>query len=102
MIKLNNMKRICLASFIAITFIVASCSSTKEVPGVWVNKGKVEGKKFSNIFVIVLTADIQARVKLEGDLVNAATARGFKAVKSIDLMPVDIHNPRVPTKEETI
>jgi hypothetical protein len=101
-IKAKNMKRNQLLPLLFISFFFATCSSTKQPTGVWVNKEKAKGKSFKNIFIIVLTADIQARVKLEGDLVNAATARGYKAVKSIDAMPVDIKNPTTPSKEEVV
>jgi hypothetical protein len=49
-----------------------------------------------------MTADIQARVRLESDLANVVTSKGLKAVKSIDEMPVDSDNPKLPSKEEVI
>jgi len=96
------MKRVLLLAVIAITVIFAACVSAKEPTGVWVNKEKVQGKSFKSLFIIVMTADIEVRVKLESDLAALATSRGLKAVKSVDAMPVDLANPRTPTKEEII
>jgi hypothetical protein len=88
---------------IAIALFVIACSSSKPAStGVWVNQEKIQGKKFQNILVIVLTADIEARVRVEGDLVNAAVARGFKAIKSVDVLPFDIKNPTTPSKQEVV
>ncbi len=92
------MKSIYLLSAI----IFATCSSPKESTGVWINKEKIKDKSYSNLFILVVTADIQARVKLENDLSNVATSRGLKTVKSVDVMPFDIQNPKKPTREEVV
>ena len=97
------MKRVYAVSAITLAIILAACSSSKKTPaGVWINKEKMEGKSYSSVFIIVVTADIQARVRVEGDLEKVATARGLKAVKSSDVMPMDIQNPKLPTKEEVV
>jgi hypothetical protein len=85
-----------------ITIIFATCSSPKESTDVWINKEKIKDKTYSNLFILIVTADIQARAKLEGDLSNVATSRGLKTVKSVDVMPFDIDNPKKPTKEEVV
>lgn len=96
------MKSIYRLSAMMITIIFATCSTPKESADVWINKDKIKGKTYSNLFILVVTADIQARVKLEGDLSNVATARGLKTVKSVDVMPFDIENPKKPSKEEVV
>jgi hypothetical protein len=96
------MKSIYRLSAMMILIIFATCSSPKESTDVWINKEKIKGKTYSNLFILVVTADIQARVRLEGDLSNVATARGLKTVKSVDVMPFDIDNPTKPTKEEVV
>jgi hypothetical protein len=96
------MKRTLLLTVIIITVILAACVSAKELTGVWVNKEKMQGKTFHNFFIIVMTADIEVRVKLESDIAAIITSRGNKAVKSVDVMPPDLKNPRTPTKEEII
>jgi len=57
------MKRAWIFPVIIIAVFFAACASSKETPGVWVNKEKIQGKSYSNFFVIVMTADIEARVK---------------------------------------
>src|ERR1700754_5131916 len=89
-------------SAIIMTVIFIACSSPKETTGVWINKEKIQGKSYSNIFILVMTADIRARIKLEGDLANVAASRGLKSVKSIDVMPMDSSNPKKPSKEEVV
>ncbi len=97
------MKKNQLLSIIAVAFIFAACSSSKEPTGVWVNKEKIQGKKFTNIFFMVITADIQARVNLENELEAVAVSRGLKAVKSIDVLPPSLNDPKkLPTKEEIV
>lgn len=96
------MKRVCLLSAIIVAVILADCSSPREITGVWINKEKLKGKAYSNIFIIVMTADIQARVRLESDLANIVRSKGLKAVKSVDEMLFDIDNPKMPCKEEIV
>jgi hypothetical protein len=86
--------------FIAVIF--AACSPAKKSTGVWVNTEKIQGKSFENIFIIVMTADIEARVQLENDLAAVATSKGYKVVKSYEAMPADLKNPKTPSKEEIV
>jgi hypothetical protein len=96
------MKSIYLLSAIILSIIFTTCSAPKESAGVWINKEKLKGKSYSNLFILVVTADIQSRVRLESDLSNVATSRGLKTVKSVDVMPFDIENPKKPSKEEVV
>jgi len=82
--------------------LFAGCKSSKESTGVWVNKEKIQGKQFHKVFIVVVTADILARTQLENDLAAVATARGYEAVKSMDLLPISLDNPKKPTKEEVV
>ena len=95
------MAKVHLLSVIIIGLFFAGCSSSKST-GVWVNKEKVQGKSFSNIFFVVVTADIEARVALENDLVAAAIAKGYKGVKSYEVMKPSLSDPKNPTKEEIV
>ncbi|HEX6191426.1 MAG TPA: hypothetical protein VFZ42_03640 [Chitinophagaceae bacterium] len=97
------MKKITFVSAIMVViFLIVSCTASKGTAGVWVNEEKAKGKSFSKIFVIVMTADVEARLNVETEIVNAAVSRGIQAVKSIDLLPMDIHNPKMPTKDEVV
>lgn len=96
------MKRVCVLSIIIVAVFFAACSSTKESTGVWVDKEKIKGKAYDNFFVIVMTADIEARVKLENDLADLITSRGHKAVKSYDVLPADLKDPKPPAVDDLI
>jgi hypothetical protein len=97
------MKRINVLSLVVTVFVLlASCSTTKEPGGVWVNKEKIKGKSFSNIFIVVMTADLEARSMIENDLAAAIREKGYKAVKSIDVIPSSLKDPKLPPKEEII
>jgi hypothetical protein len=96
------MKKTKIVSIIVIAFILASCSSTKQFTGVWINTEKIQGKSFKNIFILVMTADIQARVQLEKELAIAAESKGYKAVKSMDVMAPSLSDPKTPNKEDVL
>jgi len=96
------MKRACVLSAIIVTVFFAACSSTKETPGVWVNKEKIQGKTYDNFFVVVMTADIEARVKLENEIAATITSRGHKAIKSYEVLPADLKDPKPPAVDALI
>ena len=87
---------------IIIGLILIGCKSSKESTGVWVNQEKIQGKQFHKVFIVVMTADILARTQLENDLAAVATSKGYEAVKSLDLLPMSLDNPKKPTKEEVV
>ena len=53
-----------LVPFVLFVFLLQACSPYKESTGVWVNKEKIQGKSYSNIFIIVMTANLEARALL--------------------------------------
>jgi len=86
-----------------ITLFLAACSSPKEsTTGVWVNKDKIQGKSFNKIFIVVMTADPEARSTVENDLPAVATSRGHPVVKSIDVITTSLKDPKLPTKDEVV
>jgi len=86
-----------------ITLFLAACSSPKEsTTGVWVNKDKIQGKSFNKIFIVVMTADPEARSTVENDLAAVATSRGHPVVKSIDVITTSLKDPKLPTKDEVV
>src|SRR6188508_207813 len=96
------MKRVCVFSLITIAVFFAACSSTKESTGVWVDKEKIKGKTYDNFFVVVMTADIEARVRLENDIAATIISRGHKAIKSYEVLPADLKDPKPPAVETLI
>lgn len=96
------MKKDHLLLFLFAVSLLAGCSTGKESTGVWVNQEKIQGKSFSKIFIVVMTADVEARSKLEGDLAAVALSKGYGAVKSLDVMPPSLQQAGVPSKEEIV
>ena len=96
------MKRSCLLVIITIALVFAACKSQKNSTGIWVNKEKVKDKSYQNIFIVVMTADVEVRSKVETDLATMITSKGFKAIRSSDVMPGSVKDPRKPTKEEIV
>jgi len=92
---------ILVASF-ALSILITACKSSKESTGVWVNTEKAKGKSFTKVMIVMVTADVQARVAIENDLAAAATQRKYNVVKSIDVAPADIKDPKPPTKDEIV
>jgi hypothetical protein len=88
--------------FIMIGLIFVGCSTPKESTGVWINKDKIQGKSFSKIFIVVMSADPEARSTVENDLARIATSRGHQVVKSIDVITTNLKDPKVPTKDEVV
>lgn len=82
--------------------VFSGCSTSNKSTGVWVNKEKIQGKSYNSVFIVVMSADMDARNTLETDLAAAATAKGYKAIKSVDVMPPSLSNPSVPEKEEIV
>ena len=80
--------------------ILASCSTSKDTAGAWVNKEKLAGKSYKSIFIYVASADIQARSYVETELANAAVSKGYTAVKSIDIIKPSLDNPQLPSKDQ--
>ncbi|HMK27277.1 MAG TPA: hypothetical protein VK483_14695 [Chitinophagaceae bacterium] len=88
------MKRIHIFS-VFIFPLLLSCSSTKNS-----TDKKIGGKTYNNLFIIANTADIEFRVRLEKELALAAESKGYKAVKSIDVIPPVLNDPKPPSQEE--
>ena len=82
--------------------ILTACKSGKESAGVWVNKEKIKDKAFKKMFIVVMSADVEARSTVETDLAAAAVARGYEAVKSVDVLPPVLSDPKMPTKDELV
>jgi hypothetical protein len=89
-----------LVVFTSLLFVC--CSSQKESTGVWVNKEKIQGKSFQKVFIVVMSADIEARMQVENDLAAVATSRGHQAVKSFDVIPFVLSDPKVPTRDQVV
>ena len=92
------MQKIHWLTIYPVAFLLATCSSSKETAGV--SNQKPGGISFQKILFVVASADIQERVRLENDLVATATSEGYSAVKSLDVIPFSLNEPKIPVKEE--
>ena len=77
-------------SILALTFL--SCSSSQEVLSSWVNKEELKGKKYSKIFVMVLTQNQSSKTIVEFDLAATLKEQGYEVVKSIDALAGSFRN----------
>ena len=96
------MKRTHLLFVLTIVIIFSACAPSSQYTGVWVDKDKIKGKAYHNIFIIAVTENIQARQRFESDIDSVIVSRGLKGVKSIDVMPPSPDDPKMPTKEELV
>jgi hypothetical protein len=79
-----------------------SCGTSQEVTTFWKNPEAAQGKTYSSLFIVAITEDRAARNVVEGDLAAAATAKGLKATRSIDVFPASFTKNNAPAKEEMI
>ena len=49
-----------------------------------------------------MTADIEARVRLENEIAATITSRGHKAIKSYEVLPADLKDPKPPAVDALI
>jgi hypothetical protein len=97
-----KMKNNILLPAVIAALMLTACGSSKDTAGVWVNKEKIKDKSFSKVFIVAVTADPSARVQIENDLAAAATARGYQAVKSYDVIKPSLDTPKAPSKDEVV
>jgi hypothetical protein len=97
----SKMKKNQFTIILLFAVLFVACAAPKST-GVWINAEKIQGKQFSKVFIVVMTADIEARSKIENDLAEEATERGYSAVKSMDIMPPNIKDPATPVKEDIL
>ena len=80
----------------AIAFSLFACSSSKKDAG----NQKTQGPSFRKIFIVANTADIKLRVSLENELATRAASGGYAVIKSLDVIPFSLEEPKQPTREE--
>jgi hypothetical protein len=82
----------------------SSCSPTIRNIATWVNKEKVAAIKPNQhtVFFAVMTQNVEAKFTLENDLAAAATARGIKPIKALDVFGGLFTKDNMPPKELVI
>jgi hypothetical protein len=95
---MKNVMRI--TALLAMVMIALSCGSSQVVTSSWVNpEHKVGVKKYHKIFIGALVHNPAVRQHLEEDMAAAARAKGYEAVKSIDLLGPSFTKDNAPSKE---
>jgi hypothetical protein len=80
------MKRSSWALSLLLILVVASCGPSHKVTSSWVSpEAKTSQKKYTSIFIAVLSQNQSAKNIIEEDLAKAARARGYKAIKSSEV-----------------
>ena len=86
----NNLFKLSTAIIICgILTFNTGCRTTRssvDVIASWVNKDSLPQKKYSSVFITVLTQNMTVRSTLERDLAAAAKANGIKAVQSLAVL----------------
>jgi hypothetical protein len=98
--KATFMHKVQLLAIFAIAILMTTCSTSNKTSGASVNNQKLNGRSFHKIFIEVATFDIEVRSRLENDLTATAISEGYAAVKSLDMIPFSLKEPRLPAQEE--
>ncbi|MDQ2656648.1 MAG: hypothetical protein M3Y60_04440 [Bacteroidota bacterium] len=93
------MKKIIIA-IVALYF--AACSPGTQITGSWKNADMPVSENVNTIFVTALTGRANARQAVENDLAAAMEKKGYKTIKSIDVMPPTFTGSRTPDREEML
>jgi hypothetical protein len=80
------MKKLSWALPFLLTLFIMSCGPSHKVTSSWISpEAKTAKKKYSKVFIVVLTQNQAAKNIVESDLEKAAQAKGFQTVKSSDV-----------------
>ncbi|MBT1702206.1 hypothetical protein [Chryseosolibacter indicus] len=90
-------KRIVL--YAVLVFCFAACQPATEITGSWKNtNATANNQRFNTILVTALTARTNVRQQVERDIAAALEKRGYKTVKSFDVLP-PFTEGKTPDKE---
>jgi len=79
-----------------------SCSTSQKVLSSWVNREELKGKKYSKVFIAVLTQNTSSKTILEYDLSATLNENGYQTVKSIDALAGSFRNNPNLTKDDVL
>jgi hypothetical protein len=89
------MKRV----IIAIALMCFGCKPATEITGSWKNENaNAVTENVNTIFVTALTEKINARQTVEKELAAALNQKGYKTIKSFDVMPPSFTDGKMPDK----
>jgi len=96
------MKNALLFVLLASLAVVISCATSQTVTNFWKSPDTPQGKSYTSVFIMAITPDLATRNIVESDLAAAATSKGLKATRSVDVFPSSFAKDNVPSKEEML
>lgn len=97
---MNLPRFLAMMFFISASISVSSCSPAIKTTASWINKERATPpKQYKSVFITVLTDNLETKTILENDLANAATAKGYKAYKSMESFGPISGKEGLPVKE---
>lgn len=90
LLKFTIMRKLFL-QISTIVLIFSSCATNSMITGSWRDQS-IDLKKYSRIFVAVMTDNVPARQKVEDEISSSLKSLGLTTVKSIDVFPPNLTN----------
>lgn len=90
-----------IITFVA-AIVLAGCAPGTQITGSWKNPDARTAANINTILVTALTGRTTARQAVENDIAAALEERGYKTIKSIDVMPPTFTGNRTPDREELL
>lgn len=96
------MRTINYVFILAVVLVFISCGSSQKVLSSWVNKEELKGKKYSKVFIAVLTQSASSKTILEYDLAATLNEQGYQTVKSTDALSGSFRDNPNLTKDDVL
>lgn len=96
------MRTINYVFILAVVLVFISCGSSQKVLSSWVNKEELKGKKYSKVFIAVLTQNTSSKTILEYDLAATLNEQGYQTVKSTDALSGSFRDNPNLTKDDVL
>jgi hypothetical protein len=94
------MKKSIIVIICALCF--AACSPSTQITGSWKNDGAQITGDLNTILVTALTGRTTSRQAVEDDIAEALARKGYKTLKSIDVMPPTLTSSDAPDRKELL
>lgn len=85
-----------------VSIAVAACTPATEITGSWRNKDTSVSSGINTILVTALTGRTTARQQVENDLSEALERAGYRAIKSMDVIPPTFTAGNKPDRNELL
>lgn len=82
--------------------VIIGCQSATQITGSWKNADANVDGNINSILVTALTGRTTARQAIEDDIAAALNEKGYKTIKSIDVLPPTLTGSETPDREELL